>query len=353
MENKLTLRYFKIERCGYWSQSKKEPNHFEDLQLMLSHLEEYVQDKTIEETGIGCGEQDPKTFLLDIRHQDGLWLLAFWNPSEKGPADEIVSLNIKSKLGKADSAPVHAGKGKSFGFVSYFLIWPDYRFYATVMPSGATLAGRVEFEQYMRHFLWIAPNFVTTELQEKRSEDGSTHTIEKQNFQLPIPLHGKPLPYFSAKLAKSPSEKDYVLKNYNKVVQVHNRCTVRVTRGQSSQSILRRISIGLFGRTELFAPLDTIRINHSVSAAFSNKENLLAWIKEWEENSADFDRDDCGFKLEGEEKIYWLRGNMLKCELATENLHKENGIYPAEEILAFIQKRKNTVLAEFQLSDDT
>lgn len=353
MENKLTLRYFKIERCGYWSHSKQEPNRFENLQLMLNHLEDYVKDKTIEETGIGFGKKEPNTFLLDICRQDGLWMLAFWNPTEKGAADEMVSLNIKSKLGKADSEPVYAGKGKSFGFVSYFLIWPEQRFYATVLPPGATLAGRAEFEQYMRHFLWIDPNFVTTELQEKRSEDGSTHTIEKQNFQLPIPLQGTPFPYFSGKLAKSPSEKDYVIQNYSKVVQVHNRCTVKVTKGQSSQNILKKMKVGFFGRTELFAPLDTIRINHSVSAAFDKQENLYAWINEWEEHSSDFERDDCGFKLSGDEKIYWLRGNMLKCELAAENLHKENGIYPAGQILALIQKRKDSVLAEFQLSDDT
>ncbi|EQD20795.1 TPA: hypothetical protein ACLM8L_001659 [Neisseria meningitidis] len=66
MKNKLTLRYFKITRCGYWSGSSKEPNHYEDLLKTLTHLETYVKGKTIEETGISRDDKEPSTFLLDI-----------------------------------------------------------------------------------------------------------------------------------------------------------------------------------------------------------------------------------------------------------------------------------------------
>ncbi|MCI4053380.1 hypothetical protein MM710_34790, partial [Klebsiella pneumoniae] len=130
MKNKLTLRYFKITRCGYWSGSSKEPNHYEDLLKTLTHLETYVKGKTIEETGISRDDKEPSTFLLDICKKNGLWLLAFWNPAAESSSDEIVSLNMKSKLGQVDSSPVTAGNGKTFGFVSYFLIWPEHNFYS-------------------------------------------------------------------------------------------------------------------------------------------------------------------------------------------------------------------------------
>lgn len=35
------------------------------------------------------------------------------------------------------------------------------------------------------------------------------------------------------------------------------------------------------------------------------------------------------------------------------NLHKENGIYPAAKILDIIDQRKDYVLNEFKLSDDS
>lgn len=140
--------------------------------------------------------------------------------------------------------------------------------------------------------------------------------------------------------------------NYDQVTQVHNQCTVKVTSGQSSSGILKKMLPSFFGSTELFAPLKTIRVNHSVSAAFENKSNLKDWIEDWEKNSFDLDKDDCGFKLKNDDKIYWIRGNVIKCELDV-NLHKENGIYPAAKILDIIDQRKDYVLNEFKLSDDS
>ena len=62
MENKLTLRYFNLERCGYWTMSKQQPNRYENLAATLAHLQSYVVDKTIEETGIRQGLKNPQTF---------------------------------------------------------------------------------------------------------------------------------------------------------------------------------------------------------------------------------------------------------------------------------------------------
>lgn len=352
MKNKLTLRYFKITRCGYWSGSSKEPNHYEDLLKTLTHLETYVKGKTIEETGISRDNKEPSTFLLDICKKNGLWLLAFWNPAAESSSDEIVSLNMKSKLGQVDSSPVTAGNGKTFGFVSYFLIWPEHNFYSTILSPNATLAGRTEFEEYMLNFLWIDPNFIEKTTYEETSTDGIIHTMERTNFKLPLKINGTPVPRFAGKLAKSPSEKEYVISNYDQVTQVHNQCTVKVTSGQSSSGILKKMLPSFFGSTELFAPLKTIRVNHSVSAAFENKSNLKDWIEDWEKNSFDLDKDDCGFKLKNDDKIYWIRGNVIKCELDV-NLHKENGIYPAAKILDIIDQRKDYVLNEFKLSDDS
>ena len=350
MENKLTLRYFNLERCGYWTMSKQQPNRYENLAATLAHLQSYVVDKTIEETGIRQGLKNPQTFLLDIQQSHDFWVLALWNLAAEGSADEIVSLNMSSKFGNVSSEPVTASKGSTFGFVSYFLICPNLRFYATLMPSNATLAGRDAFETYMKNFLWIDPNFIEHTAELQTNDDGSEAIMDRVNFHFNPALQGMPTPYFSGRLVKTPSEKEYIIKNFNKIKQMHNRFTLRVTPQQSSKKLLKKFIPSMYGNTNLFAPLETIRVNHSVSAAFSKEKDIRTWIDEWEIHSADIDNDDCGFKLEKDDKIYWLRGNTITTSLNASRLHKTNGIYPVQEILNLINLARDQILADFNLA---
>lgn len=342
MSTDFKLRYFKIEQCGYFNGSHKNPQGYDCILQTLHDLKEYISDKSIQETGISNKKQEPTTFILDIEHNDGFWIISLWNKTDKASSNEVVSLDLSSRIGELKSEEVKASKGKTFGFVSYILICPEKRFYATLMPTGASFAGRESFELYIKNFLWINPKIIEKTTIKEKSEEGGEVFVEKINFKLPNKISGTITPHFVCKLLKSQSEIDYVVKNYNKITRIKNNCTVKVTKGESD-GVLKKYLPKLFGNTSLFAPLETIRIKTETSAGFQTEKDLIEWIAGWEKAAIDPEQDNCGFMLQGDSKTYWIHGNIIPAS----GLHKVKGIYPAIETLNIMLNSKGLIISEY------
>lgn len=340
----LNLRYFEIKHCGYYTNARSN-NVFENIPATLESLKNWAKDKTIEETGL-----NDIAFLIDIQHKDDLWLISLWNKVDSKTSNEITSINMNSKFGQTDSETISAPKGKSFGYASYFLICPSKRFYTTIMPEHSQLAGRDNFENYMKNFLLIDPQY--TDFQ----EDGLTSTEQVQisltspNFQFPNELTGTPMPKFSGKLQKTPSEKEYVIKNFTQITQIKNRCAVKVTEQQTARGILETWLPKIFGNTQLFAPTKNIRLNSTVSANFETREDLEKWVADWEQNFG-HENNDCGFKLQGDSKTYWLSGNIINTKIET-GLRANGGVFNAKSLLATISSHKDRIFSDFRQSQN-
>jgi hypothetical protein len=348
MGSKFSLRYFYIERCGYFNSSRKKKQQYENITATLNNIKKYIQNKSIEETGIANNnnKQPPTTFILDIKHNDDFWLFTLWNVTDKGAANEMISLNPKSKIGNLESEEITAGKGKKFGFVSYFLINPEHRFYATLLPESAEYAGRKEFDQYIKNFLHIDPDFVSM-VPEQRSEDGTELQLEYQRYTLPTNIKGNISPHFFSRLLKSPSEVDYVIRNYTKITKIVNQFYTKINKEDKNQDIsLSYLVKKMFGDTQLFTPMEYFSIKSIIDAKFSKEADLKKWIQDWEDFSES--EDDCGFKLKGDSKIYWLRGNIITTKLDINSIIKVKGIYPSLELLESVSQYKQQIIADFR-----
>lgn len=345
MSTVFKLRYFKIEQCGYFNGSHKNPQGHDCILQTLHDLKEYVSGKSIQETGISNEDEEPTTFILDIENNNGFWIISLWNKTDKASSDEVVSLNLSSKIGKIESEELTASKGKSFGFVSYILICPEKRFYATLMPTGASFAGRESFELYIKNFLWINPKVAEKKVVEI-DEENEELNIERIAFKLPKKIPGTITPRFVCKLLKSPSEIEYVIKNYDQIIRIKNNCTVKVTKG-TSKGALKKYLPKLFGNTGLFAPLETIRIKTETSAGFRNAQDLTKWIAGWKEAAIDPEQDNCGFVLRGDSRTYWIHGNIVTKTIPANGLYKVKGIYQAIQILDIMLKSKELIISEY------
>lgn len=346
MSTVFKLRYFEVSQCGYFNGSHKNPQGYDCILQTLHDLKEYVSGKSIQETGISNEDEEPKTFILDIENNNGFWIISLWNKTDKASSDEVVSLDLSSKIGEIESEEVRASKGKSFGFVSYILICPENRFYATLMPTGASFAGRESFELYIKNFLWINPKVAEKRVIE-RDEESEELTIERTEFKLPKKIPGTITPRFVCKLLKSQSEIDYVIKNYDQIIRIKNNCTVKVTHKQESKGVLKKYLPKLFGDTGLFAPLETIRIKTETSAGFRTAQDLTVWISGWTEAAIDPEEDDCGFVLRGDPRTYWMHGNIVTRTIPADRLYKVKGIYPAIQILDIMLKSKELIISDY------
>lgn len=349
MSIKFSLRYFYIERCGYFNSSRKKKQKYENITATLNNIKKYIQNKSIEETGIANNnnKQPPTTFILDINHNHDFWLFTLWNVTDKGAANEMISLNPKSKIGNLESEEITAGEGKKFGFVSYFLINPEHRFYATLLPESAEYAGRKEFDQYIKNFLYIDPDFVF----KQKSEDETEFQLELicQQYRLPNNIKGNISPHFFSRLLKSPSEVDYVIKNYTKITQIVNQFYTKIS--TESQDKKQNMPFSylvkkMFGNVQLFTPMEYFNIKSIIDATFSKVADLQTWIQDWENYSES--EDDCGFKLRGDSKIYWLRGNIITTKLDINSIIKVKGIYPSLELLESVSQYKQQIIADFR-----
>ncbi|PIT51443.1 hypothetical protein [Snodgrassella communis] len=347
---KFSLRYFYIERCGYFNSSRINKLKYENITATLNNIKKYIQNKSIEETGIANNnnKQPPTTFILDINHNNDFWLFTLWNVTDKGAANEMISLNPKSKIGNLESEEITAGEGKKFGFVSYFLINPEHRFYATLLPESAEYAGRKEFDQYIKNFLYIDPDFVSKG-RTQISEDKTEIQMECQQYTLPNNIQGNISPHFFSHLLKSPSEVDYVIRNYIKITKIINQFYTKInTESENKKQYINTSYLvkKMFGNPKLFTPTEYINIKSIIDATFSNEADLRDWIEEWKSFSES--EDDCGFKLKGDSKIYWLRGNIITTKLDINSIKKVKGIYPSLELLESVSQYKHQIIADFR-----
>ena len=74
MSTDFRLRYFKIEQCGYFNGSHKNPQGHDCILQTLHDLKEYVSGKSIQETGISNEDEEPTTFILDIENNNEFWI---------------------------------------------------------------------------------------------------------------------------------------------------------------------------------------------------------------------------------------------------------------------------------------
>lgn len=342
------LRYFKIKRCGYYTRAQSGRNHYENIPATLEHLKQWAKNKTIEETGIECEENPNTSFLIDIEHQGDFWVLILWNKTDNGASNEIISIDMSSKFGQADSK-ILTSKGKTvFGYASYILVCPEKRFYATITPDHSLCSGREQFDAYIKAFLDIDPEYAEYDhTSDLFSNDNSILERTKIGFNLPVLLDGTPQPRFNSEVKRSQSEKALIIKNFNRISQIKTTYFMRVSK-QQYKSFLQKISSQLFGNTDLFTPTETIKINSTISTSFSQQSDLIEWIEDWEATSAR--TDDCGFKLLGDEKTYWLRGNIIRTPVELPTLKRKNGIYPASEILSMISNHKDRIFNDFNIT---
>ena len=147
-------------------------------------------------------------------------------------------------------------------------------------------------------------------------------------------------------MLKSPSEIEYVIKNYDQIIRIKNNCTVKVTKG-TSKGALKKYLPKLFGNTGLFAPLETIRIKTETSAGFRNAQDLTKWIAGWKEAAIDPEQDNCGFVLRGDSRTYWIHGNIVTKTIPANGLYKVKGIYQAIQILDIMLKSKELIISEY------
>ncbi|MBD5442430.1 MAG: hypothetical protein HDR34_03330 [Treponema sp.] len=310
MEEELTITFYKIHKCGYYKNGKKE---FGDISLTLKDISNWaVNIDSFVNTRLWNAEENGSKFAdlrqtyfykyeIDSHLKD--CLLVLWNeiPDVKG---EVATLSKNKKINdnthcKITRLPQDAVPGTA----SYFWFLLDKGYYATVCRKGRSSANN-EMRLYLKRFLEMAASCCVRE-----DKSDGTFVLKYKNPNNGI-IDSKIMPFFQSSRAFRKGVIEYIQSNRARIKKlirkqhVSNEVEERIT---GMKKMLMDLGIK---KAEIPEDVD---INTRYELEYTpNDAELNDIINNWKSDSLT-EYDDTGFVFEGEpDKMHWLSGEISR-----------------------------------------
>lgn len=340
LEN-VKIQFYKINKCGFYRYAGEEPE-FGSMEETLADLEAWVKSdgKALVETSTFETEDSEsilKTYCFDIESESstGDFLLVLWNetPSDEG---RVASVNGSQPVGKVDVDYTDLPDGFIPGYATYFWIIPDLNIYASIRFSNNRMIGKDNLEQYIKEFMAKFSEFVL--LSDKPDEDGNYEILGYENA-------GKD--YFDVRsdfksyIYNKEGEIDFLTKNREKISKIikKNKLQSKIQVDRTLwESFLDSLNLG----SNKNYSISDVKVKFEVPFTPTQGE-IEAIIKSWETDHQT-KWDDVGFKLKGENKIYWLSHSVAKDEVHLDVVRDNNEIVEAKSLLLAITSIRKKLL---------
>jgi hypothetical protein len=306
------VTFYSIERFGYYKRGCEEPE-FGDVKEILDDLKEWAfnpgmklgQTCTYEVSG-DSEKVSYRTFCFNLVKDAGsnTYLLTTWNesPSSKG---RIASVKELDPVGNAEVNLTEIPEDYIPGYATYFWLVPGKDAFATLQFQH-NFNGRRNLEAYLKGYLAKFSKHVVT----KSATINNSIDILGYRRTGDDSAQDDVYPQFDSKWFKQAGQHNFIRSNWNKIRQIIRKDTLvfsvekdRSFFGQLVQKIGISENIPSNEESERFQ----FTLNHHPS-----EEEVDNMIRYWEEQEHSTKWDDLGFKLEGEDNIYWLSRSLAK-----------------------------------------
>jgi hypothetical protein len=311
---KCRISFYKILRCGYFQYSSLTPE-FGSTKETLLELKQWAcqQGMQLDQTCTYDTQEERNTyrtfcFNLISSNNDQDFLLTTWNELP-GSSGKMASVKGEDAVGSAKVNLTEIPQGSIPGYATYFWIIPQKDLFATLQFAN-NFNGRKNLDNYLTGFLSKFSQNVCTE--PDLLDNNSTKILgyrDSGTTSLPQNLN----PQFHSCLYKKPGAIAYVKSNRVNIRKICKRETFNLsteTKPRLWQSILTSIGISDGGRPT----------NNSERLEFScdftpSEDELSTIIDFWDSQNHDIKWDDIGFRLNGEDRTYWLSKSFARGDL--------------------------------------
>lgn len=335
MREKSKISFYRITDCGYFKRGGEGPV-FGSVADTLENLDDWSRGKSLVATKTfepADGEDLHPAYLMDIRKQEGTWLLSTWNQTPANGAG-VASVRGDSNVGQAKVVMNDIEKGSIPGFATYFWFIPSRNLFASIRFQHLW-TGQQSMQKYVEAFLASFSNHVVHSDDEDKVE---ILGYAKDPAQDP-PVHL--YPRFRTGLLRKPGARELIQQNRINIRKVIRKTVLKLNREEDLskwQSLLR------WTQMEKPAKLpDRVRVQYELSGTVTDRD-LQAIFKDWDAGH-ETEWDDYGFMFQGQSgNPHWLSHSLARRQYELDVTRDSDEVVNAESLLKALLANRVEIL---------
>lgn len=312
MTERASVCWYRIQKCGYYSNPQTVTPEFGGLTQVLQDLSVWSDGKQLTQTltfnadQSAHGDDQLPVYLLDIRGSDDNWLLKLWNqtPATDG---QIASISNSAIVGSPGVVMNKLEPNTIPGITTYFYFVPSLGAVAAIRFQHRVF-GHAPMKSYISGFLRQNSRHVCWS--NAQGDDGHLKLLgyaakpndEPANFR----------PYFKSELMRLPGQHEQLILRARDVRKVVRRVGLQSGR-RPDESLWQNLLLRA-GLTAKHAAPEMVRLQYELSATLDPTE-MVHLISQWEQDilKAD-DWEDVGFVFRGDPLTHWLSSSVARSE---------------------------------------
>ncbi|MFB9159924.1 hypothetical protein [Chromobacterium violaceum] len=335
MRETAKVTFYKIKACGFYRRGEDRPD-FGSISTLLADLKEWSRGKHLVQTKVfepQDGQDIHPAYLLDIKEQNGSWVVATWNQT---PANEagVASIKGESSVGDAEIVMNEIDPESIPGFATYFWFLPDRGIFASVRFQHLW-TGQKSMQLYLDAFLASFSRHVV--FGEKEDADVVVVGYCENPGEPPRNLS----PRFRTALEQKPGKKDIIRENATNIRKIIRKSTLQLNRHPDYawwQTFLHKTHI-----SEPQARPEKVRVQYEISTSVT-LQDVNAIISDWDEHH-EREWDDYGFTLKGQpNQPLWLSHSLAREEFELDIERNNPEVVNSESLLASLNAAKDRIL---------
>jgi len=304
MDIEVPITLYNIKKCGYYRRGK---HRFGNLQSLLQDLKFWSTNRELAQTKIfdpGESSNLEPVYLFSIlsSRNDKSWLVIIWNEVENNDGS-IASVPGNDQVGAATVTSNDVREGHIPGYPTLFYIIPNENVYATV-PLFSRKAGRLGFEEYLKHFLRMHTRHV---VHGSQRSDG-THLVKGYSSHNDAKIENS-TPLFKSSIIRTPGDIEQIQKRHKEIRRITRKVSLTMHSQPERalwQSMLEKI--GLSDRPKTSQNLN-IKYEFNTELTINELEEI---INTWE-NEPKTRWNDVGFQFQGDNSSpLWLSSSLSR-----------------------------------------
>lgn len=346
MAEKVTVTFFKINRCGYYKRAQSDPE-FGSLTSLLGQLVKWSSALELKDTKLNepeAGSDRMPVYLHGIENAGGNTLVSLWNEVQTTREGKLGSVPATAQVGQAAMVSNKIATGTIPGYPTYFWIVPSLNVLACIVPEGY-LGGKSALQEYFQTFLETSSEHVV----QVPATDDADQEIEVVSYRADVKsqAHTDVSPKFQAALYINPGQHDFLRKNVGDIRTLHRRAdlVLKASNGNGMAFWQKALKIFDMGSTPGAPKKAKMRASLSVSLSIAELDAIIA---DWEKSNQAQEWSDYGFKLRKDPTIYWLSGARARAEPNLQLLRGSNGEIDRADLLRVLNANLPQLKANLQ-----
>ncbi|MCI5137182.1 MAG: hypothetical protein D3922_01920 [Candidatus Electrothrix sp. AR1] len=338
MKEEVKIRFYSIEKCGYYKHGEKEPE-FGELSDVLSELFMWITERQInfiDSCTYSIGEEDNdllRTFCFDIKYHEKTkdFFITTWNevPSHDG---KISSVYAFDRVGEANVFENDIEENTIPGYATYFWFVSDLNMLLSVRVKNS-LYGLDNFKKYIKGFMEsYSKHAVILQLDDNNAEKQGYRKEESSEILKLYPL-------FKINLIRKKFELNLLRdkrKNIRKIIR-RNRLNLAIN---MDKNLFDNVLISLGIKKEVY---DNNNIDIKYNLNYTPSEEELNSIIDQASSEKLSNENDYGFVFSGDDDVHWLGRSIVKDDIDID-IKMNNEVVDLESLMNCLLEKRDRIV---------